>query len=133
MSHYQEIVRDFLHAKRSVFVSPELKIQLNHDREEKGSYWYCDVVAIDMKNKTVYLCEVTYSKTLQALRKRFKEWDENWDELKVALIRDCGIEPSWSIEPWAFIPEANINKLSSLESLVNMPKPRVTFLESVTP
>jgi hypothetical protein len=133
MSHYQDIVRDFLHAKKSIFVSPELKIQLVHNKDDKGTYWYCDIVAIDMKANTVFLCEVTYSKTLQALIKRLKAWDNNWLPLREALIRDCGIPKDWNVEPWVFIPKSRHEKLRNLDGFINIPTPRVTYLESIPP
>lgn len=86
-----------------------------------------------MKSFSVYLCEVTYSKTLQALRKRLKAWDSNWVDLKLALERDCGITQNWSVEPWLFIPQSLHEKISSLSCTANMPQPRVTYLESVAP
>lgn len=132
MSHYQDVVRDFLHAKKSIFVSPELKIQLYQNNEDKGNYWYCDIVAIDLKNNTAFLCEVTYSKTCQALIKRLKAWDSNWQELKDALVRDCGIPKNWDIEPWIFIPQSRHEKIRGL-GFINMPSPRVTYLESIPP
>jgi hypothetical protein len=107
MSHYQEPVRDFLHAKRSVFVSPECKIQLHSGLQSKGSYWYCDIIALDLEAKNVYLCEVTYSKTLAALLKRLNSWEVNWNQIKSALIRDCCVDPSWTVIPWVFFPQAN--------------------------
>jgi hypothetical protein len=133
MSHYQEPVRDFLHAKRSVFVSPECKIQLHSGLQSKGSYWYCDIIALDLEAKNVYLCEVTYSKTLAALLKRLNSWEVNWNQIKSALIRDCCVDPSWTVIPWVFFPQANYELFIKKHNPTNMPKARVTFLESVTP
>lgn len=133
MSHYQEPVRDFLHAKRSVFVSPECKIQLNSEKQDKGTYWYCDVIAIDLETRTVYLCEVTYSKTLAALLSRLTAWDVNWSQIKSALVRDCCIDASWDVAPWVFFPSAQHETFMKKHVPTQMPRARVTFLESVTP
>ena len=133
MSFYQEPVRDFLHAKRSVFVSPECKIQLFAGKQTKDTYWYCDIITIDLQANAVYLCEVTYSKTLAALLKRLNSWDSNWAGIKSALIRDCGIDPEWDVVPWVFFPSSHFETFSKKHAPKQMPKARVTFLESVTP
>ena len=141
MDYFQGVVTEYLVADRASYVNTELLIQLDSDESKKGRHWYCDAAAANFNESTLYLCEVTYSKTMSALAKRLLAWDENWQELQEALRRDCSIPESWKIQPWAFIPEkyhdalkmkidilANVNRTPSA-----MPYPRITYLEHVVP
>lgn len=141
MDYFQGVVTEYLVADRSVFVNTELLIQLDKGKELKDRHWYCDAAAVSFSDKTMYLCEVTYSKTMAALAKRLLAWNANWDELKAALVRDCNIDESWAIQPWAFIPEQYVDALKGrIVTLMEegrdesaMPYPRITHLESVVP
>ena len=54
-----------------IFVNTECLIQLAPGvTPSKGTSWFCDAVAVSVRNNTVYLCEVTYSTTLYALLER---------------------------------------------------------------
>jgi hypothetical protein len=83
MDYYQGVVMEYLRADRSVFINPEFLIQIKPGKKPpKGSSWYCDVLAVKFGSDssdptTVYLCEVTYSQTLQGLMKRLKAWNDN--------------------------------------------------------
>lgn len=142
MDYFQGVVTEFLRSKRSVFVNTECLIQLD-DRPNalKGRHWYCDIVAADFSEKTVYLCEVTYSATMQSLVNRLVSWGKYWPMLVSALRRDCGIPQEWTVCPWVFIPEKYKDKfwerframgLAEMPS-AEMPRPRVTLLESTLP
>jgi hypothetical protein len=143
MDYYQGVVTEYLRADRAVFVNTECCIQLNpgENPDRTGPHWFCDAVAIDLRNQTVFLCEITYSKTLAALGKRLTNWAKHWNELRTALARDCCINPDWNVQPWVFIPEAlkvpydqRLSKIPDLgASPKHMPIPKVTTLEEVTP
>lgn len=134
MDYYQGIVSEYLDADRSVFVNNECYLQLEPgNTPPKGTSWYCDIVAVNLRESAVYLCEVTFSVTLQALLDRLKAWDSNWDRLCAALQRDCSIPPGWKIQPWVFIPEDRRQILEAKHRSIKMPAPRVTHLESVVP
>lgn len=141
MDYFQGVVVEFLRANRGVFVNTECMIQLDKDTLKKGRHWFCDVMAADFHNRSVYLCEVTYSKTLHALLTRLKSWDTNWEALCHAVRRDSDIGHDWDIQPWVFIPEscqATYKEklpmvLPSQNDGVRMPIPRVTLLERVVP
>jgi hypothetical protein len=89
----------------------------------------------------VYLCEVTYAATLQALFGRLRAWSNNWPGVHAAIVRDCGIPKSWRVQPWLFIPEERHSVLKKrLPAISNigdadgaMPNPRVTYPEAVVP
>lgn len=75
MDYFQGVVTEFLRANRSTFVNTECLIQLEPgDTPEKDRHWFCDVIALNLAEKTIYLCEVSYSGTLAALIKRLRAW-----------------------------------------------------------
>ncbi len=142
MDYFQGVVTEFLREDRATFVNTEFLIQLElGDKPAKGQHWYCDAVAVSFRDKTAYLCEVTYSKSLNALLGRLEAWSSHWPALRSAIARDCLLQQDWRVRPWLFIPEdrnATLErKLPVLvtlgDGLAHMPKPRVTYLESVVP
>ena len=42
--------------------------------ERQGRHWICDLAAISQRERTMYLGEVTFNKSLQSLVKRFENW-----------------------------------------------------------
>ena len=142
MDYFQGVVTEYLRADRCTFVNTELLIQLEPgDIPGKGRHWYCDAAAANFDDDTFYLCEVTYSKSMQGLANRLLAWNSHWKEIRLALTRDCKIPSSWQIIPWVFIPQAYHDalkrKIISLENndrpADSMPRPQVTYLESVVP
>jgi len=141
MDYFQGVVTEFLRANRATFVNSECLIQLEEGHvPAKGSHWYCDAVAANLAESTVYLCEVTYSASLQALVKRLTSWAANWPSLKRSLWRDCCVPEQWSVVPWVFIPKDRESLLRRKFVVQNvkttsdlMPFPKVTHLEDVVP
>jgi hypothetical protein len=142
MDYFQGVVADYLSADRTVFVNPECRIQLHsHGPFKKGEHWYGDILAVNFRDSTVYLCEVTLSRTVAALLKRLREWNANWPAVRVAVARDNSIPESWSMRPWVFGPDAQrelvLRRVSQLldssDGAQQMPEPLITSLESVTP
>ena len=141
MDYFQGVVTEYLVADRAAFVNSELLIQLDLGEPKKGRHWYCDAAAVNVREQSLYLCEVTYSKSMSGLSKRLLAWDANWQDLRSSLARDCGIPESWKIQPWAFIPRDYDGALKSrIESLAlngrdedDMPYPLITYLENLVP
>lgn len=141
MDYFQGVVTEFLRANRSTFVNTEYCIQLDAGCEpQKSRHWYCDAVAADFRNKTISLCEVTYSKSLHALVTRFRAWNNCWPLLCEAIKRDCSVPDDWSVRPHAFIPANLREKLNSklatgiyTKTPCTMPYPKITTLEEVVP
>jgi hypothetical protein len=142
VDYFQGVVTEYLRADRATFVNTELLIQLEPgDSPAKGRHWYCDVVAVSFKDKTVHLCEVTFSKSLGALFERLNGWAANWSELRAAIQRDCRVPSDWTVQPRVFIPkQLNDTYQKKLAGLVlpgdgssKMPAPLITNLESVLP
>jgi hypothetical protein len=143
VDYYQGVVTDFLRADRAVFVNTECCIQLHPGSNPGGGmHWFCDAVAINMRERQVFLCEITYSKSLDALLKRLTGWSTNWPALRIALVRDLCIPVDWPVTPWVFIPSEREDllerKLARVaipegDASILMPKPKVTHLERVAP
>ena len=132
-------VTEYLVADRGAFVNSELLIQLDLDEPKKGRHWYCDAAAVNFREQSLYLCEVTYSKSMSGLAKRLLAWDANWLDVRKALARDCGIPETWIVQPWAFIPRvySQVLKLKIQELVAAdrcqdaMPYPQITHLETL--
>ena len=147
MDYYQGVVREFLQTDRSMFVNEELIIDLDYDEKRpqgknaKGRHWICDLAAISQRERTMYLGEVTFNKSLQSLLKRFENWAKVWPELVDSLVRDSGLDRAWKVVPWAFIPEASRDLFDSRIAMMekvgsgsdDMPSPKVTYLEDCVP
>jgi hypothetical protein len=142
MDYFQGVVAEYLRANRSTFINTECMIQLDEGSvPAKGRHWFCDIIAVNLVEKRVYLCEVTFSKTLGALTKRLQTWSANWPAIKAALVRDCGVNQDWAVTPWLFIPRALRPvldaRLAQLKGVgagdPSMPTPKVNHLEEVVP
>lgn len=142
MDYFLGVVTEYLRANRSVFINTELLIQLDlGESPAKGRHWFCDVAAADFRGDTLYLCEVTYSKSMSALATRLISWSRHWQEIRHALSRDCGIPATWHIKPWAFIPTEYHDALKKRLAAIPlreadehaMPPPLITYLESIVP
>ncbi|MEO1247811.1 MAG: hypothetical protein AAFX56_19195 [Pseudomonadota bacterium] len=142
MDYFQGVVTEYLRADRATFVNTELFIQIEQgDMPAKGNSWYCDAAAVNFRESTLYLCEVTYSKTMQALANRLLAWQANWEDIRAAVSRDCGVPEAWQVCPWVFVPRDYHDQLKQKAQAIwletpehnSMPSPRVTYLESVLP
>ena len=142
MDYFQGVVIDFLRSKRTRFVNTEYMINLDLEGTyKKGRHWYCDAVAIDFADSTVQLCEITYSKSLQAVVKRLQLWCMHWPDIIQAVHRDSALHGVWSIVPRVFVPQALHPTLAARlaclkrpeSSAIVMPQPEVTLLEAVLP
>ncbi|GAB3727130.1 hypothetical protein GCM10028862_03330 [Luteimonas pelagia] len=140
MDYFQGVVTEYLRADRAVFVNTECLLRLDNDGEPKRDrHWYCDALAVNIKEKKVYLCEVTYSRSMQALVQRLRLWAQHWPDLCAAIQRDSVPGESWSFQPWIFIPRgqegALLAKLGSLPPSLGTASSwlRITYLEEVLP
>lgn len=142
MDWFQSVVLDYLRCDRAVFVNPECLIRLDQKGPVlKGRHWYCDAVAAHFRERTLYLCEITYASQPQALIRRLISWRTAWPVVCQAVIRDSGIPGDWTVCPWVFLPEAKLPQVrekfpASMDSGGTgcaMPTPRFTALEEVLP
>lgn len=142
MDYFQGVVTEYLRANRSTFVNTEYLIQLDEGKTPlKSRHWYCDALAVNFEHSTVYLCEITYSKTMSALLGRLQAWAAEWEGVCEAIARDSKLTGEWAFQPWVFVPEdSQPLLLRKLESGSNpglprsgMPSPVISTLESVAP
>ena len=146
MDYFQGVVTEYLRADRATFVNTECLIQLEPGKAPpKEKHWYCDAVAVDFRELAVFLCEVTYSSTLQSLTGRLELWERNWSGIRRAIQDDCCIPIKdemrpWKVQPWLFVPKRSCARLrkklsafSWIEAEEHMPFPLITHFEDVTP
>ena len=76
MDFYQGVVMDYLRADRAVFVNPQCCIQLKDqpNPDTSGPHWYCDAVPLDLRNKAVFLSEISVAAKLGGLIEYLKQW-----------------------------------------------------------
>jgi hypothetical protein len=140
VDYYQGQVVEYLRSDRAIFVNTECCIQLYEAANPKArEHWYCDAVACDFRNRTAFLCEVSYSKQLSSLIKRLRGWHQHWDLVCGALRRDCCIPTDWTARPWLFVPDYLVDTL--VKGLTQITgdlatlrfQPKVTTLEATQP
>src|ERR1039458_7200671 len=136
MSYYEGVVHEYLRRDRALFVNTEYCVQIEPGRVlPKGTFWYCDVVTVDFRSTTIFLCEISYSKTLGALVKRLRSWDHHWAGVRNALLRDSKLPGGWKVRPWLFVPDDGLEILKrGLASIGNANfTPRITTLDMMQP
>ncbi len=143
ISYHEGAVIDYLRADRSLFVNTECCIQINEaeDPDTSGPHWYCDAVAADFRERTIFLCEISYANPPRSLQKRLADWTKHWPNVCAALARDSHLPQEWPVRPWLFVPEHQVDwivqKVRDLQEGASvgehLPDPRITPLEFVQP
>jgi hypothetical protein len=141
MDWYESVVVAYLQAERTTFISTEYCIQLDEHAPLPGRHWHCDVLALECRSKTMFLCEVSYAKPPGPMLKRLQEWHNHWEELLLAVARDSCFKPagdSWPVRPWLFIPSSYVPLVEwRLRAILTQKEakfvPRITPLEMVQP
>jgi hypothetical protein len=140
MDYYETVMTHYLRSDRAIFLNTECCIQLNegNNPDISGPHWYCDAVAADFRDKTIFLCEISYSKGLPTLTKRLRGWHDDWAKVCYALTRDSFLDKAWPVRPWLFVPEQLVPMLTRrLEEIsAGQPlkfSPRITPLEMIQP
>ena len=137
--YFQQVVHEYLRSSRSRFVNSECLIQLDEGTPKRQRHWYCDFMTVDFSTSSVYLCEVTFSRTCHSLLKRLASWATHWPAVTAAIQKDCRVPTEWQIAPWLFVPELSVPLIRAKlqqrpdETPQCMPQPAVTTLESVVP
>jgi hypothetical protein len=141
LDYYQGVINDYIAADRALFINPEFCLQINAatNAETNGTHWYADAVAVDFRDRNIFLCEMTFSSSLYSLIKRLTSWKEHWHLIPEILKRDAFLPEEWPIRPWIFVPEERVPKLlKGISALINdteqpLPTPRITTMEMVQP
>jgi hypothetical protein len=138
MDHYKSVVLEYLQSDRTVFLNTRCCLLTDEPAhpEKSSPAWFCDAVAIDLRHRAVYLCDVAYK--LQALLKKITAWAQNWDSIQAALQRNCKLPPSWRTHVWLFVPRETIEtldaRLEDLRRSTGCPfKVKITAIEDVQP
>jgi hypothetical protein len=132
MDFFQGAVEDYLRADRASFNNPEFYLQRSETYESGKTNWYVDVLNVNFRDETVYLCEVTYARNPVTLRNRLAAWISNWDIVTAAVRRDANVPVQWKIRVWVFCPTERLDRILPL--IPNFEPPaRVTTLEMILP
>lgn len=137
MESYKSVVMEHLQLDKAVFLHTDCSIRVDGAGSENSvQEWTFDAVAIDLRHRAVYLCDVACA--LQDFLKNVTGWASNWDNIKSALQRECKLPESWRIHAWLFVPRDTIEELDSrLEDLrrsAGCPfKVKITSLEDAQP
>jgi hypothetical protein len=107
MDYFQGVVAEYLRADRSCLINQEFWLRGNLDKSKQYEkpHWYVDVLAVHMRLKQVFLCEVTYAKKAPALITRLKAWREHWPVILQTLREDASLPSDWPVHPWLFAPQ----------------------------
>lgn len=132
MDYFQGVVTEYLRADRSCFVNPDFWIRGNLENPHDKPHWFVDVLAVNMRERKVYLCEVTYAKQPRALTKRLHSWQQHWELINQTLKEDSCIEKDWPVLPWVFAP-ATVLEVIRPDLLQLFPDARATQLEAILP
>jgi hypothetical protein len=132
MDYFQGVVTEYLRADRACFVNPEFWIRGNLEHKHAKPHWFVDVVAVNMRERAVYLCEVTYAKQPYALVQRLRNWKEHWERINSTLREDAFIDKDWPLIPWIFAPSSTLAIIKP-ELEKHFRDGRTTNLEKVLP
>ena len=73
MSHYEKIIGEYLCYEQTRFVSPGFGLNLGGvGPHGKGRNWWIDVLAVDFKDETIYLCEATFAQKPKYMLQRLR-------------------------------------------------------------
>ena len=139
MNYYESVVMDYLRADRAIFLNTEYCIQINPGNPDiSGPHWYCDAIALDLRSKEIFLCEISYAVRLADLIKRLKGWHDNWKGVCDAVARDSFLCEPWPVRPWLFVPESHVPLLEQRLGEITSGQPphfvpKITHLEMVQP
>ena len=71
----------------------------------KGRNWWIDVLAVDFKDETIYLCEATIAQKPKYMLQRLRAWTAHWQEICKTLFRLTQAPDTWRVKPWIFAPD----------------------------
>jgi hypothetical protein len=134
MDYFQGVVAEYLRADRACFINPEFWLRGNADQKNayQKPHWFVDVLAIHMRHKCAYLCEVTYAKRPTALLERLRSWRDHWGVLRQTLSEDTVIPTDWNVKPWVFAPDIVLKPIEDPIRAMH-PTARLTALEEILP
>ena len=92
MDIYEELVLQYLTKDAHVFVNPQYSI-----RGDTGVEWSCpDYVALDFRNRSVSVVEVSSAQKPTTLQERVRKRDHQWiEKLRAQLTANKVVDESW--------------------------------------
>jgi len=106
LSYYEEIVAEYLCAKRTRFVSPNYCLDIGDAGPHgKDRSWWIDVLAVDFDERAIFLCEATFAQKPVYMFRRLRRWASIWPEIELCARRLTGAPDHWRVEPWVFMPK----------------------------
>ena len=136
MSYYQEIVGEYLNSERSRFISNEFLLDIGDPLAmTSGHAFWVDIAAVDFDRQTIFLCEVSYSRSLAAIRDKLRVWSARWEDVRAATFRASKAPSKWAIMPWIFAPNERHDRFFRWFDAqgLKLPRPTWTDLECVAP
>lgn len=126
ISHYQEVVIQYITSDPAMLISEEYYITFEYAAGRYKTFWV-DALAVDIRQYILYLVEISYAKKPRALTRKMNEYAAYEDNIRAALAGGRGISEAWQLRPWAFILEsASPYVLTRLERDA---APKLTFIE----
>ena len=125
--------------RTNILICPEYGIFCSNSEGQKDRFasWWVDIFGVSLTERTAFLCEVTYSQSMQGIVRRLVQWHERWDDVRKAISLKSGVPDDWPIQPWVFAPETLIpifnKRLAKLIPTPRFPEPIVTPLERTVP
>lgn len=139
----EDMVAEYLTGAKGFVVNPAFHIKIASSTPAPSSrvHWICDIVAVDLRQSAVYLCEVSIAKKLTAMTDRLYAWRQNWSAVRASLIAGIGAGEDWPITPWLFVNQGLVDLahrkmdwvMSQPAPAPEMPRPHVIELETVMP
>jgi hypothetical protein len=126
ISHYQEVVIQYIIADPAVLVSEEYHLNVKKISNTDKIFWV-DALAADIREHILYLVEISYAKKPRALTQKMNDYVAYEEQIRRALVGERGVGPAWELRPWGFIIEAAYPYLEA--RLSEHAKPKLTFLE----
>jgi hypothetical protein len=133
MDYFQSAVAEYLQRDRATFINTEFFLVHKQRANDPGpSEWLADILAVNLRDKCAYLCEISYAAKLAALEKRLNEWSENWPLVKSTVQHQAHVPTDWTIQVLVFVPPKEIDRFGARLPPFE-PEARIESLEKVLP
>ena len=120
MDYYQSIVAQWLVSDGRTFLAEEYYLRTSRVREFKHrdqTYLWPDIIAVRLRDRKVFLCEVTWSRNWGTIERKLEKYSENMPEIRDALDHWLGIPHDFDASIWYFVPEDHIAKIRERNAL----------------
>ena len=134
MDYFESVVAQYLQRDRGSFISTEFFLTHKEKQTDPGPpEWLVDILNVNMRERRVYLCEISYARPLQALEKRVREWAEHWPKVVETVRRHSSVPTEWPINVSLFVPSKYVEGLKTKLPAFPDHVPTITALEETLP